>query len=247
MVSEQINITGDQARYLSLVLRVKPGDPLLIFDGLGYRYECKILNIHKKEVVAEIVNKSPYSVESPISITLAQGLAKGTKMDLIIQKSTELGVNKIIPIINERSQVKHTEKTERWRKIALSASQQSGRDKIPDIYEPVDFEEFLFNQTQEKKQLSLPMEKGGKNFFDQGIIFSEHKQARNLKEVLAALKGAGDITILIGPEGGFTKEEVNIAVRKGFIETSLGPRILRTETAPMTAISIIQYVLGDIG
>ncbi len=247
LVSEQINITGDQARYLSLVLRVKPGDPLFIFDGLGYRYECNIISIHKKEVVAEIVNKSPYSVESPISITLAQGLAKGIKMDLIVQKSTELGVNKIYPIINERSQVKHTEKTERWRKIALSASQQSGRDKIPDIYEPIDFEEFLFNQTQKKRQLSLPMEKGGENFFNQGIIFSEHKQARNLKNVLTSFKGTGEITILIGPEGGFTKEEVNIAVQKGFIETSLGPRILRTETAPITAISIIQYILGDIG
>ncbi len=244
--SEQITITGDQARYLALVLRIKPGDPLIIFDGLGYKYDCNVLKCHKKEVIVESTVKSPYSTESPVSITLAQGITKGIKMDLVIQKATELGVSKIVPIINERSQVRHTEKLERWRKIALSASQQSGRDKIPEIYEPVDFEEFLFNQTQEKRQLSLPIKREGEDFFNHGIIFSEQKPSGNLKTVLNSFRDIKDISILIGPEGGFTKEEVHIAIQKGFIETSLGPRILRTETAPITAVSIIQYELGDV-
>jgi 16S rRNA (uracil1498-N3)-methyltransferase len=239
--SKQIIITGDQARYLTSVLRVKPGNPLTIFDGLGFKYSCRIIKCHKKEVIVEKLKKERYSSESSISITLAQGIAKGDKMDLIIQKSTELGVNKIIPLITERAQVRHTNKLDRWKKIALSASQQSGRDKIPEIEGPVDFREFLSRQFP----LLEKGEKGG--FFNSGIIFSEEKKERNLKGVLSAFKNAQQLTLLVGPEGGFSKEEVTAAVENGFIEASLGPRILRTETAPITALSIIQYELGDVG
>jgi len=230
LTSKKIIITGQQARYLSLVLRVKPGDPLTILDGSGYKYSCNILKCHKKEVLVERIKKEPYSAESPISITLAQGIAKGDKMDLIIQKSTELGVMKIIPLITERSQVRHTEKVERWRKIAVSASQQSGRKKTPEVTEPVNFKEFFARQ--------------GTGY---GIIFSEEEKEQNLKKTLDDFQGITDITLLIGPEGGFSNDEKNTAIQKGFISASLGPRILRTETAPITAISIIQYELGDMG
>ena len=111
--SEQIKITGDQARYLSVVLRVKPGEVITLFDGQGYRYECKIVQSHKKEVVAERLSKEPFSVESPVSIILAQGLPKSDKMDLIVEKATELGIRSITPLITEHSQVRHTEKVER--------------------------------------------------------------------------------------------------------------------------------------
>ncbi len=239
--SKQIIITGEQARYLTSVLRVKPGESLDIFDGLGFKYSCRIIKCHKKEVIVERIKKERYSAESSISITLAQGIAKGDKMDLIIQKSTELGVNKIIPLITERAQVRSTNKLERWKKIALSASQQSGRDKIPEIEGPVDFREFLSRQFP----LLEKGEKGG--FFNSGIIFSEAIKDRNLKGVLSAFKNTQQLTLLVGPEGGFSKDEVTTAVENGFIEASLGPRILRTETAPITAISIIQYELGDVG
>jgi 16S rRNA (uracil1498-N3)-methyltransferase len=229
--SKQITITGEQARYLTLVLRAKPGETLTIFDGLGFKYSCKIIQCHKKEVIVERIKKERYSAESSISITLAQGIAKGDKMDLIIQKSTELGVKKIIPLITERAQVRRTQKLDRWRKIALSASRQSGRDRIPEIEGPVDFREFLSRQFP----LLEKGEKGG--FFNSG----------NLKGVLSAFKNTQQLTLLIGPEGGFSKEEVNAAAENGFIEASLGPRILRTETAPITALSIIKYELGDVG
>ncbi|MBI5057801.1 MAG: 16S rRNA (uracil(1498)-N(3))-methyltransferase [Nitrospirae bacterium] len=227
---EKIIIDGEQARYLSLVLRVKPGEQVVIFDGSGHRYICRVLLVHKKEVVVEKIETEPYSAESPVHITLAQGLPKSDKMDFIVQKATELGVRKVIPLITERSQVKHTEKIERWRKIALSASQQCGREQIPEIDVPVEFEGFV------KGEL-----KGG------GIIFSEEQGERNLKKILTGYKDTKNITLLIGPEGGFTREEVSSAFEKGFIEASLGRRILRTETAPITAISIIQYELGDMG
>jgi len=236
-------ITGDDARHLSLVLRVKPGDPITIFDGLGSKYECKILKCHKKEIIAEQVSKVPYSVESPVSITLAQGIAKGEKMDLVIQKTTELGVSRIIPVITERSQVRHTDKTERWKKIAASAAQQSGRDRIPEIEEPVSFEEFLYKQTRPADPALISHTPHSRH----GIIFSEQTQERNLKTVLSGFKNVRNITLMIGPEGGFSGDELKIAVEKGFIEGSLGPRILRTETAPIAAISIIQYELGDMG
>jgi 16S rRNA (uracil1498-N3)-methyltransferase len=184
-------------------------------------------------------------------------------MDFIVQKSTELGVRRIIPLITERSQIRHTGKIDRWRKIALSASQQSGRDKIPEIDKPISFRNFIKNQIdkiippfskrrqaaitggKEKSTLSPPWEKGGEGGF-LNIIFSEEHKDRNLKKVLTSFKEIKNITLLIGPEGGFSKDEVTTAVERGFIETSLGPRILRTETAPITAISIIQYELGDV-
>jgi 16S rRNA (uracil1498-N3)-methyltransferase len=235
LISEKIIITGEQARYISLVLRIKPGDPLIVFDGSGYRYICKVLQTHKKEVVVVKIRKEAYCAESPVLITLAQGLPKSDKMDLIIQKTTELGVREIVPLITERTQVKHTEKIERWRKIALSASQQSGREMIPRIQDSVRFEEFLSNleTTETDQQIK--------------IIFFEEQKENNLKEILTGSRDKKNVVLLIGPEGGFSNDEVSAAVEKGFIKASLGPRILRTETAPISAISIIQYELGDIG
>lgn len=223
--TEEVIIAGDQAKHLS-VLRVKTGEIITVFDGLGHKYDCKILQINKKNFIAEKLNEAPYYAESPVSITLAQGIAKGDKMDFIIQKATELGVNKIIPLITERSQVRHTAKIERWRKIALSAAAQSCRGKVPEINGPVSLGVFL-----ESRHI--------------GIIFYEEDKGKHLKQTLKEFKDSKEITLLIGPEGGFSKEEVSTAVEKGFLEASLGPRILRTETAAINAISIIQYELGD--
>ncbi len=230
LASKQITITGEQSRYLSLVLRAKPGEQLTIFDGTGRRYICRMNSVHKKEVIAEKIREETYSAESPVSIILAQGIPKGDKMDLIVQKSTELGVKKIIPIITEHSQVRATGKTERWRKIALAASQQSGREKVPDMAEPVDFKEFIEGRTADHK-----------------IIFSAEEKKQNLSKTLNSFQSVKEITLLIGPEGGFSKDETRAAIQKGFASVSLGPRILRTETAPITAISIVQYELGDLG
>jgi len=247
LVSDKISITGDQARHLALVLRARPGDPVTIFDGRGFKYICTILQSHKKEVTAECISKEPYSSESPVLITLAQGLAKGDKMDYIVQKSTELGVTRIIPLITERSQVRHTEKTGRWRRIALSASQQSGRSKVPDIDEPVSIDEFFSRHITPSARSGMEEMKGVKPGTTANIIFSEEHKKQNLKQILTGLGNVSHITLLIGPEGGFSIDEVSTAVAKGFIEVSLGPRILRTETAPLSALSIIQYELGDAG
>lgn len=233
LTTQQISIHGEHARYLSSVLRVKPGELLAIFDGKGQRYLCRICKIQKKEVIAEKIKRETYTAESCISITLAQGIPKGEKMNFIVQKSTELGVRKIIPLITSRSQVRHTGKIERWRKIALSASQQSGREKIPSITESISFSDFLIQWQNDAKQTA-------------GIIFSEEERNMHLNIILKDFKNYGMVTLLIGPEGGFSHAETKMAIEKGFIPASLGPRILRTETAALASITIVQHRLGDM-
>jgi 16S rRNA (uracil1498-N3)-methyltransferase len=226
---KKIIIQGENARYLSSVLRLKPGELITIFDGQGNRYTSRICTIHKKEVTAEKIKQEQYSAESPLSVTLVQGIPKADKMDLIVQKTTELGINKIIPLITRYSQVKHTTKVERWRKIALSASRQSGREKVPFIAEPILFRDFFSTYKNTN-----------------GLIFSEKEENRKLREVLTGFKNFKEITLIVGPEGGFSQEEVTSSIEKGFTAVSLGTRILRTETAPITVLSIIQYELGDM-
>ncbi|MEF9476241.1 MAG: 16S rRNA (uracil(1498)-N(3))-methyltransferase, partial [Candidatus Mariimomonas ferrooxydans] len=194
LTTKQITITGEQARYLSLVLHVKPGEQLIILDGLGNQFTCRIIQSRKKEVIAEQLKKAPYSAESPIAITLAQGIAKGDKMDLIIQKSTELGIKKIIPLITKRTQIRHTDKTDRWRKIALSASQQSGREKVPNISEPISYDDFIYS-CSEATPTSV------------GILLYEEEKNLKLKEVLGKLRHCKRIVLLVGPEAGFQKKK----------------------------------------
>jgi 16S rRNA (uracil1498-N3)-methyltransferase len=236
--SKEIKITDEEARYLISVLRSKPGDMLTVLDGPGKKkHLCRISFIGKKEVIAEKIIEEPFSSESPLSITLAQGIPKGSKMDIIIQKTTELGVSRIIPLITRYSQVRRTGKRDRWMKIALQASRQSGREKIPEVLEPVGLDDFI----EQINPTAIPS--GG----FKGLILSEDEKVINLKKVLKGLQRTGEIVILIGPEGGFSDDELKSALQKGFISASLGPRILRTETAPIAAVSIIQYELGDIG
>ncbi|MBC8412703.1 MAG: 16S rRNA (uracil(1498)-N(3))-methyltransferase [Nitrospira sp.] len=233
LLSDQLTITGENAKHLALVLRIKANDLITVFDGQGSRYECRITSAHKKEVLAEIITRAPYSVESPLNITLAQGIARGEKMDLIIQKATELGVNRIVPLITQHTQVRQTHKIDRWKKIAQAASQQSAREQIPLIEDPVELNAFTNANAKRDSTLSL-------------ILYESHDR-RNLKDTLRNRKDIDSIIILVGPEGGFSQEEVSSASEADYIPVSLGPRILRTETAPLAAISIIQYELGDAG
>lgn len=228
--SKEITITDENARYLCNVLRIRPGESLMVLDGLGNRYLCRVLDVHKKGVIVERIERQRYSTESPLQIILAQGIPRGEKMEFIIQKTTELGVKRVIPLITDRSQIRHTEKVNRWRRIAISSAQQSGRTIVPEIEEPVYFDKFMRQGEIHK-----------------GIIFFEEEMEENLKKVLGEVKDEKRIFLLVGPEGGFSDEEVDHAVQKGFIKASLGPRILRAETAAITALSIIQYELGDMG
>jgi|Deesub1362A_J573_1020465.scaffolds.fasta_scaffold00252_5 16S rRNA (uracil1498-N3)-methyltransferase len=229
LLSKEVKISGEDARYLGNVLRVRIGEEVMIFDGAGKRYICRVTGVHRKEVVVEKIREERHSAESSLDVTVVQGIPKGEKMEMIIQKTTELGVKRLIPLITERSQIRYTGRLNRWRRIALSASQQSGRETIPVVEEPLHFNEFIDRKERYR-----------------GIIFHEGERQKGLKEILRRL-GDGELFLLIGPEGGFTDEEVDQSIKKGFITASLGPRILRAETAAITAMGLIQYELGDMG
>jgi len=238
----RVTISGEKAKYLISVLRCEIENELQILDGEGNFYKAKIISIANKKVVAEILEKSLVSTESPLHLILIQGILKGEKMDFVMQKTTELGVKEIIPAITERSQVRHTRKVARWRKIAEEAARQSGRTVIPVIHEPVELSAILETKGLGEGETRRHGEM-------KGFIFWEGN-GFPLKEAIASSPlppfPASPIHVLIGPEGGFTKEEIELANAKGLIAVSLGKRILRAETAALSAVTLIQFLMGDI-
>ncbi len=225
--SRFISIKGEKARYLVTVLRCRTGDPLLIHDEKGNVYSATVAGVTNKEVSAEVIGKIDLQAESPLNITLYQGLLKGEKMDLVIQKATELGVSEIVPVVTERCQVRQTRKLGRWTKIAEEASRQAGRNIVPLIGETAEFKEMIAASSRD------------------GIIFWE-QGGEELGVVLNRFKGSLNISLFTGPEGGFSEAEVGAASEKGFVRATLGRRILRAETAAITAVAITQFALGDM-
>jgi 16S rRNA (uracil1498-N3)-methyltransferase len=255
---KHISIIEEKANYLTSVLRCKKGDELIVFDGKGNCLRTIILQADRREVITEVIEKFLCDTESHINITLVQGLLKGEKMDIVIQKTTELGVEEIIPAVTERSQLRETRKLARWRKIAEEASRQSGRSVIPIIHEPIEFIKILSNHNPKYKlqgfiffeeygmKLSEAIEKI--RMQDKGYKIKDTKKS-NLSQKHASCiphHVSSRFYVFIGPEGGFTKEEVALAKGKGLLVTSLGRRILRAETAAISAITLVQYLLGDM-
>lgn len=222
---KDIVIKKDKAHYLINVLRLKKGDEFEAVNGRGKCFLLLIKEVSKKEIICEIKNIFNFNLESPISIILAQSILKGNKMDLVIQKATELGVKEIIPIITERSQIKETRKLNRWQKIAEEASKQSGRSFVPIIHNSIKFFELIDN-------------------YKKGLIFYE-KNGISLKDAIKKLD-INNLLIIIGPEGGLTNKEINYAKQNNFILVTLGKRILRAETAAISAITLIQFLFGDM-
>ena len=230
----KIPITGDKARYLISVLRCKKGDELTIFDGKGRCFRTQIEKAGRKEVVAKVIETFSDDTESPLQIILIQGLLKGDKMDLVIQRTTELGVREIIPALTKRSQVKETRKVNRWKKIAAEASRQSGRSVIPVIHEPLDFKNIFTVKRSVEKLCGLIL------YEESGMSLSQAVEQKRMHDE------SSPIHIAIGPEGGFTREEIALAQDKGLVVTSFGRRILRAETAAIAAVSLVQFLIGDI-
>jgi 16S rRNA (uracil1498-N3)-methyltransferase len=237
IINDQISITGDKARYLASVLRCEKGDELIIFDGEGSCFRSVIVKSGKREVVAATLERFSSDLESPLDIVLVQGVLKGEKMDLVIQKTTELGVKGIIPVITARSQVRETRKIARWKKIAEEASRQSGRSAAPVVHEVEMFADLFSDHS---------MQTSG-----EGIIFYEEGGMR-LSETIQRMKmrrvsdSISSLAVVVGPEGGFTKEEVKTAEERGFFTASLGRRVLRAETAAISAVALVQFSFGDM-
>lgn len=227
-------ITGDDHKHLFKVLRLKIGDEVLVNDLKGIDFLGKIITIDKESTIVELKKRILENNESPLSITLYQGLPKAGKMDLIVQKNTELGVTRIVPVITERVIVKNSseyKKMDRLRRIILEASKQSKRSMIPDILEPKEFKD-AFPLMLAHDVLIVPYE----NAENYGLM--------KLKEEIPTIESCG---ILIGPEGGFSEEEIEELKESGAKIITLGKRILRTETAGFAAVSMLQLLYGDMG
>lgn len=230
----KIKIMGDDYSHLKNVLRAKIGEKIDVCDENGSRYKTKISTLTKKEVICEIIAVDDKSTEPLVSIDLYQGLPKADKLELIIQKSTEIGVKAIFPVQMARTIVKFDErssekKLERWNKISAEASKQCGRQKIPKVHEVINFKNSIENISK----------------YDIVLLPYENEKSVTIKEVLKKAKKSKaikEIAVMIGPEGGFSEEEINILNKLKNVHTvTLGPRILRTETAGLVTLAMILY------
>lgn len=224
-------IEGDAASHITRVLRLRPGDPLLLFDGTGGEHAAQIEGLRKGAVVVTVGDRSAVQRESPLHLTLAQGISRGERMDWVVQKASELGVRRIAPLLTERSVVKldarqAQRKLEHWQAIATAACEQSGRTSIPDIAPPLPLGDFLPALDARATRLLLSPATGGR-----------------ISDLPAP---AGELLVLIGPEGGLTEAEQRAALAAGFLAVRLGPRVLRTETAAVAALALLQHRYGDM-
>ena len=234
-------IVGDDVKHIYKVLRLNEGEEVVLNNCEGVEYLGKIKSINKSEVIVDIIEKLDINNESNIKIHLFQGLPKGQKMDLIVQKGTELGINEFIPIITQRVDVKlkgEFKKLDRLNRIALEASKQSKRSIIPKVKEVINFDEAML-QLKNMDLVLVPYE-NAENFGIKTLM----KKLREDNEDLGHIHNVG---IVIGPEGGFEEEEIIALNNMGAYIVTLGKRILRTETAGFTATALIQYELSDLG
>ena len=238
--NEKAKIIGDDVKHIYKVLRLNSGDKVIINNCNGMEFLGEINSISKTEVIVDILEKLTTNNESNIKISLFQGMPKAQKMDLIVQKGTELGVYEFIPVITERVDVKlkgDFKKIDRLNKIAKEAAKQSKRTIIPKVLDVVDFKYVIDNISN----------------YDLFIVPYENAENYGIKALIKDLESKGvkekieKVAVLIGPEGGFEDEEISMLKNKGAYIITLGNRILRTETAGFTAASLIQYELGDLG
>lgn len=226
----EIELPENAVRHAVRALRMHPGDALIAFSGEGGEYHARLTRIERNKAWVRIERFVEREAESPLAINLVQGISRGERMDYAIQKAVELGVREVVPVFTERSVVqlkgeRADKRQQHWQSVAESACEQCGRNRVPLIHRPGDFATWLADWKRDDLRLVLsPDEERG----------------------LASLpEPGGPVTVLIGPEGGLTTQEVATAVAAGFIAVGLGPRVLRTETAAVAALAALQCVWGD--
>ncbi|HYJ88612.1 MAG TPA: 16S rRNA (uracil(1498)-N(3))-methyltransferase [Pyrinomonadaceae bacterium] len=228
-----VTLATDEARYLREVLRLKVGDEVYVFDGEGKEFRSQIEESRRDTATLKVVEEvAPARPESPLELTLAVALLKGEKFDLVVQKATELGAARIVPVVTKLADVRlrdtsdATKRVARWQRIALEAAKQSGRAVVPDVLDPVGFE-------------SLVSETGS----NRAIMFSE-RDGQPIAEALVELSTS--LTALVGSEGGWTDQEITMARDNGWRIVTLGGRTLRAETAAITVVALLQHRFGDL-
>jgi 16S rRNA (uracil1498-N3)-methyltransferase len=227
---QEIVLPVTQSSHLLRVLRLRAGAALTVFNGRGGEYAAELIGTSKSEARLAVHSHASVERESPLHLTLLQGIARGERMDVIVQKATELGVQRIVPLSCEFSVVRldavnRQRRVEHWRAVAIAACEQCGRNRLPEIESIVDFAEACAASGPELRLMLLPQ----------------------APESLAALApGLRRALMLVGPEGGLSGREQLLAQRSGFRPCRLGPRILRTETAPLAALAVLQALAGDL-
>lgn len=231
--SELARITGPDVKHAWKVLRLKAGDDVLVNDLAGTDYLGRIRHVNKEEVLVELTSKSDKSNESPLQITVFQGLPKGQKMDLIVQKLSELGAVRLVPMLTHRvvPEVRNSyRKLDRLRRISLEAGKQARRSRLLEVAEPI----ALSDLSDELKNLDLV------------IVPYEEMTGAGIKTIESSILAATQIGLVVGPEGGFEDSEIQWLMERGAKIVTLGPRILRTETCALSVVSILQYLAGDM-
>jgi 16S rRNA (uracil1498-N3)-methyltransferase len=240
LADEIVVVSGEDHRYLTRVLRLAAGDAVTFFDGVAVEADARIIRVGPRALEARIEERRAVAADERPHVTLIQALTKGDKLDLVVQKATELGVERIIPVTSARSvprleAMRAAGRRSRWQKIARDAARQSGRADVPEV-EPV-------------TPIATAVGAAPKDAFK--LMLWEGARQHPLRRALPGDASSGDrprqIVIAIGPEGGFSAEEVELARAAGFAAVGLGPRILRTETAALVALSILGFALGDLG
>jgi 16S rRNA (uracil1498-N3)-methyltransferase len=226
----RVTLTGDAAGHVTRVLRLRPGAPLTLFNGTGGEYPGTIEAVHARALTVMVGEAQRIERESPLQVTLAQGVARGERMDLVVQKATELGVSRIVPLSTARSIVrldghKAARRLEHWRAISIGACEQSGRNRPPQLTSPMTLEELLREEQTGTRLLLSP------------------GAALRLPQIA---RPEGGVLVLIGPEGGLAEEEQQRALAAGFVGVRIGPRVLRTETAAIAALVLLQREFGDL-
>jgi len=231
--SRTVALEADEARHLREVLRLQPGDEVFVFDGAGKEFRCAVESSRRESAVLNLLEEvSPQHPESPLELTLAVALLKSDKFDLVVQKATELGVSRVLPVMTNLADIKLKDESDankrvtRWRRIALEAAKQSGRALIPEITVPVAFAE-LINVPAANNRRVLFSERDGEPFES-----LDHKD--------------GPITALVGSEGGWTADELDRAKVAGWKLITLGGRTLRAETAAIAVATLLQHRFGDL-
>jgi 16S rRNA (uracil1498-N3)-methyltransferase len=231
LVEGEILVLGERAaHHVARVLRLRSGAPLKIFDGQGHEHEAMLATIDNPEVTVAVGREIPATPESPLPVTLAQGIPRGERMDFILQKAVELGVSCLQPLWMQRSQSRtrgaRQEKRQRhWLGVMISACEQCGRSTLPGLQAPVDYTTWL---------------DAGRHTGNRILLHPEGEHPLGILE-----PAQGSILLLVGPEGGISDDERILANRAGFTSARLGPRILRTETAAMAALVCLQTMWGD--
>jgi 16S rRNA (uracil1498-N3)-methyltransferase len=227
---DTVSLPRDKAHHLSHVLRMKPGDAIKLFNDSGYEFDSIVVELVRKNAVVDIKTSCQINNESPMIITLCLAISRAQHMDFSIQKAVELGATKIVPVMSEYSNVKLQDdrvqnKLTHWQNIIINATEQCGRNRLTQLMNPVSFSECLITD-----QLTTKL-----------ILHPGSQQTMPIVKVVK-----NQLILMVGPEGGFSETEINEAIEKAYIPISMGPRVLRTETAVVSALSIAQQIWGDL-